>query len=62
VSDRTRLLGLDRDKVVEELVAEHIVKRFVELDEVAATLAFLAGPRASAITGTCVPVDLGALA
>lgn len=62
LSDRTRLLGIDREKVFQELVGEHAVKRFVELEEVAAALAFLAGSRASGITGTCVPVDLGALA
>ena len=62
VSVRATLHHTRPEDVVSELVGEHAVKRFVELDEVAATLGFLAGREASAITGTCVPVDLGALA
>jgi 3-hydroxybutyrate dehydrogenase len=62
VADRVRLLGLAEHEVIEQLVAEHADKRFVEPAEVAAVLSFLAGPAASAITGVCVPVDLGALA
>jgi 3-hydroxybutyrate dehydrogenase len=62
VADRVRLLGRPEREVIAELVAEQAAKRFVEPAEVAATLAFLAGPAASGITGTCLPVDLGALA
>jgi len=62
VADRVRLLGKPEREVIAALVGEQAAKRFVEPAEVAATLAFLAGPGASAITGTCVPVDLGALA
>jgi NAD(P)-dependent dehydrogenase (short-subunit alcohol dehydrogenase family) len=36
--------------------------RLVEIDEIAATVAFLAGPEASGITGTDVVVDCGTLA
>ncbi len=62
VADRVRLLGKPEHEIIAELVAEQATKRFVEPAEVAATLAFLAGSGSSAITGTCVPVDLGALA
>lgn len=62
VADRVRLLGKTRDEVIADMVAEQAAKRFVEPDEVAETIAFLASSRASAITGTCIPVDLGALA
>jgi 3-hydroxybutyrate dehydrogenase len=56
------LLGLSEQEVIAELVGEQAAPRFVEPMEVAAVLAFLAGPGGSAITGSCVPVDLGALA
>lgn len=62
VAERSRLLGKPADEVIADLVHEQAVKRFVEPDEVAETVAFLASARASAITGACVPVDLGALA
>jgi 3-hydroxybutyrate dehydrogenase len=62
LADRVRLTGHDEQTVLAGMVAEHATKRFVEVTEVAATLAFLASPAASAISGACVPVDLGALA
>lgn len=62
LADRVRLLGLTEQEVLEKLVAEQAVQRFVEPAEVAAVLGFLAGSSASAITGVCIPVDLGALA
>jgi 3-hydroxybutyrate dehydrogenase len=62
VADRAALSGLTAEQVIAEMVSDQAAPRFVEPSEVAATLAFLAGPAASGITGTCVPVDLGALA
>jgi 3-hydroxybutyrate dehydrogenase len=62
LADRMRLDGRDERETLADMVASHAGKRFVEVGEVAATLAFLASPAASGITGTTVPVDLGALA
>jgi 3-hydroxybutyrate dehydrogenase len=38
------------------------VGRMIEPREVAEVIAFLASDRASAISGTCIPVDLASLA
>jgi 3-hydroxybutyrate dehydrogenase len=62
VAERSRLLGQPENEVIAALVHEQAVKRFVEPAEVAETVAFLASGAASGITGTCIPVDLGALA
>lgn len=62
IADRVRLLGLSEEEVVRRMKADQAADRFVEPAEVAALLTFLAGPAASGITGTCIPVDLGALA
>ncbi|GAB3158107.1 mycofactocin-coupled SDR family oxidoreductase [Amycolatopsis stemonae] len=42
-----------------EFAAQQPVERLLEADEVAAVLAFLAGPESSAMTGAVVPVDGG---
>ena len=62
VAERSRLLGRTEEEVIADLVHEQAVKRFVEPSEVAETIAFLASRSASGITGSCIPVDLGALA
>jgi 3-hydroxybutyrate dehydrogenase len=62
VAERAARQGTTEEEAIRALVDEHAVPRFVEAAEVAATLAFLAAPAAAAITGACVPVDLGALA
>jgi 3-hydroxybutyrate dehydrogenase len=62
VADQARLRGIPAEDVLGQFVSEHAELRFVEPAEVAQTLAFLASPFASGITGACVPVDLGALA
>lgn len=50
-----------REEVLDTMLARHPVRRFIELDEVAEAVLFLASPGASAINGTCLPVDLGTL-
>jgi 3-hydroxybutyrate dehydrogenase len=62
LADHVRLRGISREQVIEGFVSHHAVKRFVETQEVADVIAFLASKESSGITGTCVPVDLGMLA
>jgi 3-hydroxybutyrate dehydrogenase len=54
--------GLSEEEATVALMTQQPVKRFVELSEVAAAATFLASDAASAITGVCLPVDLGLLA
>ncbi|MER9071100.1 SDR family oxidoreductase [Mesorhizobium sp. M0902] len=54
--------GKSVEEVVELFRADQPADRFVEVSEVAAVIGFLAGPGASAVSGTCIPVDLGACA
>jgi len=62
IQDHMSLKGLSRDEVIASMVAEHPGRRFVETDEVAGLVTFLASRAASAISGTCIPVDTGGLA
>jgi NAD(P)-dependent dehydrogenase (short-subunit alcohol dehydrogenase family)/sugar phosphate isomerase/epimerase len=52
----------DRERLIEEWGAMHPVGRVASSEEVAAAIAFLAGPRASFITGSELKVDGGLLA
>jgi NAD(P)-dependent dehydrogenase (short-subunit alcohol dehydrogenase family) len=45
--------------VMDEAAAHYPLGRVATPDDVAAAVAFLAGPDASAITGVCLPVDCG---
>ncbi len=62
LAEQMRLHSRSRDEVIESMVERHPVKRFVEPEEVANTIAFLASDEASGINGSFVPVDLGTLA
>ena len=46
-------------RVMEEAAAHYPLGRVATPDDVAAAIAFLAGPDAAAITGVCLPVDCG---
>ncbi len=46
-------------QVMEEAAAHYPLGRVATPDDVAAAVAFLAGPDAAAITGVCLPVDCG---
>jgi 3-hydroxybutyrate dehydrogenase len=59
LADLMELHGLSRQAMLERMVSRHPIKRFVEPREVADTIAFLASPRASAINGQLISVDLG---
>jgi 3-hydroxybutyrate dehydrogenase len=52
--------GMPEDRVLEEVIlAPHAVKRLIEPDEVADTVAFLLGPSGRAFTGAAVTMDQG---
>jgi 3-hydroxybutyrate dehydrogenase len=61
LADQMRLHNRTREEVIASFVTRHPVDRFVETDEVAQAVAFLASDRASGINGVCLPVDLGTL-
>lgn len=60
LDDQARLRGLTREEVVERIELFQPV-RAVTTHEVAELMSFLCSDRASGISGTCVPVDLGLL-
>jgi 3-hydroxybutyrate dehydrogenase len=60
LEDQMRLRGLSREEVVERIELFQPV-RAVTTHEVAELMSFLASDRASGVSGTCVPVDLGFL-
>ena len=52
--------GVPRERVLEDVIlAPHAVKRLIEPEEVAETVAFLVGPGGRAFTGAAIPMDLG---
>jgi 3-hydroxybutyrate dehydrogenase len=60
LADQARAHGLSEDRVLEEvLLAPQAIKRLIEPEEVAATVAFLLGPDGRAFTGTPVIMDQG---
>ncbi|KAH8690499.1 putative short-chain dehydrogenase [Talaromyces proteolyticus] len=52
----------DNPAVFEEVIQWYPMGRAVEVEDVAAAVAFLSGDQAKAITGVCLPVDGGLLA
>jgi NAD(P)-dependent dehydrogenase (short-subunit alcohol dehydrogenase family) len=62
IDQHVRLRGIPRQQVVATMMAEQPSQRFVDTAEVAALVTFLASSAASAISGTCIPVDTGAMA
>jgi 3-hydroxybutyrate dehydrogenase len=62
IQEHMDLRGISREEVIAGMVAEHPGRRFVETEEVAALVTFLASDAAAAISGTCIPVDTGGLA
>ncbi|WP_457634318.1 3-hydroxybutyrate dehydrogenase [Oceanithermus desulfurans] len=60
IADQAANLGLDEDEVVQRVMLEPAaIKRLIEPEEVAALVAFLVSDDAGAITGGCLPIDLG---
>jgi 3-hydroxybutyrate dehydrogenase len=60
IAGQAKAHGLPEDQVLTDVIlAPHAVKRLIEPDEVAATVAFLLGPGGRAFTGVPVTMDLG---
>jgi 3-hydroxybutyrate dehydrogenase len=60
LGDQAKAHGLPEERVLEEVILEpHAVKRLIEPEEVAATVAFLLGPDGRAFTGVPVTLDQG---
>jgi 3-hydroxybutyrate dehydrogenase len=60
IADQAQAHGVSEGRVLEEvLLAPQAVKRLIEPDEVAATVAFLLGPDGRAFTGAPVIMDQG---
>jgi 3-hydroxybutyrate dehydrogenase len=60
LADQARAHGIPEERVLEEVIlAPHAVKRLLEPDEVAGTVAFLLGPGGRGFTGVPVTMDLG---
>lgn len=60
IADQAKAHGLPEDRVLEEVIlAPQAVKRLIEPDEVAATVAFLLSPDGRAFTGVPVVMDQG---
>ena len=60
VADQAKAHGVPEDQVLEEVIlAPHAVKRLIEPEEVADTVAFLLGPGGRAFSGAPVTMDLG---
>jgi 3-hydroxybutyrate dehydrogenase len=58
--DQAERHGMTEEQVLEEVILQpHAVKRLIEPEEVAATVAFLAGPNGRAFSGAPVTMDLG---
>ena len=60
VSAQAQAHGMPEERVLEEVIlAPHAVKRLIEPEEVADTVAFLLGPTGRAFTGSAVTMDQG---
>jgi 3-hydroxybutyrate dehydrogenase len=60
LADQAKSHGVSEEQVLEEVIlAPHAVKRLIEPEEVADTVAFLLGPGGRAFTGAAVTMDLG---
>lgn len=63
IADQARLHGVPESEVVSRiLLTQNAVKRLIEPEEVAATVAFLCTEEAWSITGVALPMDAGWLA
>jgi SDR family mycofactocin-dependent oxidoreductase len=56
LEESAALYGLDS---AEDFAAQHALERLIDPEEVAALVAWLLGPKSSAVTGALLPVDAG---
>jgi 3-hydroxybutyrate dehydrogenase len=60
IAGQAKAHGISEERVLEDVIlAPHAVKRLIEPEEVADTVAFLLGPGGRAFTGVPVTMDLG---
>jgi 3-hydroxybutyrate dehydrogenase len=60
LADQANARDIPEERVLDEVILEpHAVKRLLEPEEVAETVAFLVGPGGRAFSGAAVPMDLG---
>ena len=60
IPDQAKAHGISEEEALEQVIlAPHAVKRLIEPEEVADTVAFLLGPGGRAFTGAPVTMDLG---
>jgi 3-hydroxybutyrate dehydrogenase len=60
IPDQAKAHGLSEEEALEQVIlAPHAIKRLIEPEEVAATVAFLASPAGAAFTGAPVIMDQG---
>jgi 3-hydroxybutyrate dehydrogenase len=60
IADQARANGVPEERVLHDVILKpHAVKRLIEPEEVAETVAFLGGAGGLAFTGVAVPMDLG---
>jgi len=60
VDAQAKAHGISRDAVIRDVfLAEQPTRRFVSIEEVAGTVAFLCGGHAASITGVALPIDGG---
>jgi 3-hydroxybutyrate dehydrogenase len=61
IEARAEAAGISKDEVVAAMLGSHPAGRFLEEQEAAEVVAFLASPKSSGITGSTIPVDAGEL-
>jgi 3-hydroxybutyrate dehydrogenase len=60
LADQAKARGIPEERVLEDVILEpHAIKRLIEPEEVATTVAFLLGPGGRAFTGVPVTMDQG---